>query len=248
MQYFTINGPKPLQVELPSSWAEVTLEIFQKISAIKGNSEEENKLIELSILTGRPVNDFRQLPKSIVMQMINFVGKFLNIEKTEVPEFTEFSHSGETYILPKWDYSEMTFGEWMDAKTVSTIKDEFEGNVFDNAHMLIAVLCRKKGEKEYDSSQIQKIAESFKTLPMDKVFLIVNFFLQQRTESLKNLVTFSSRLLNRHTEDMNTLTDSDIMERLLTLLDLEDLPNKDLLRQKVSKLRHYVNALPISVT
>jgi len=247
MQYFRINGPKPLQIELPSNWAEVSLEMFQKISAIKGNSEEEKKLIELSILSGRPVNDFKQIPKSMVLSMIEMVGKFLNIEKTEVTDFSEFTHDGQTYILPKWDYSEMTFGEWMDAKTVSTIKDEFEGNIFDNAHMLIAILCRKKGEKEYDSSQIEKIAESFKTLPMDKVFLIVNFFLRQKTESLKNLVTFSNRLLNRQTEDMSTLTDLDIMERLLTFLDLEDFPDKDILLQKVSKLRLYENASPTLV-
>lgn len=247
MQYFRINGPKPLQIELPSNWAEVSLEMFQKISAIKGNSEEEKKLIELSILSGRPVNDFKQIPKSMVMSMIEMVGKFLNIEKTEVTDFSEFTHSGQTYILPKWDYSEMTFGEWMDAKTVSTIKDEFEGNIFDNAHMLIAILCRKKGEKEYDSSQIEKIAESFKTLPMDKVFLIVNFFLRQKTESMKNLVTFSNRLLSLQTEDMSTLTDLDFMERLLTLLGLEDFPNKDILLQKVSKLRLYVNASPTLV-
>lgn len=237
MQYWTINSPSgSKKIQLPSSWSEVTLEMFQRIVAIKGNSEEEKKLIELSILSGMPVSEFKNMPKSMVMTMVNHVGTYLNFE-TEFQPFKEFDIDGQVFVVPDWDYKEMTFGEWMDAKTISAIKSEIELSIYENAHTLIAVLCRKKGQPEYDSTEVEEVAILFKKLTMDKVFSIVNFFLQQKKSWLKNLDIFSTLLLNQLTEDTNTYQDLDIMERLLTLLDMEDLPNKDLLRQRVLKLR-----------
>lgn len=223
MQHFTIKHPKgETKISLPSNWGDVTLGTFQQIAAIKGGTPELNKAIELSILSGQRVEFFKSLPKSIVANLAEHIGKFLNYNQ-EFQEIRYFTHNGQKYIVPDWSYNEMTFGEWMDAKTIMKAKEEIESSIFENVHLLIAVLCRKEGQPDYESEEVDDVAEDFKSLPMDVVFSITTFFLQQRKGWLKNMDIFLTHLSNSQTEDKNTLADSDFMARLLTLLPSEDL-------------------------
>lgn len=238
MQYFTIKHPKgETKISLPSNWGDVNLGTFQQIAAIKGGTPELNKAIELSILSGQRVEFFKSLPKSIVTNLAEHIGKFLNYNQ-EFQEIRYFTHNGQKYIVPDWSYNEMTFGEWMDAKTIIKAKEEIESNVFENAHLLIAVLCRKEGQPDYESDEVNEVAEDFKTLPMDVVFSITTFFLQQRKGWLKNMDIFLTHLSNLQTEDKNTLVGSDFMARLLTLLPSEDLSSQTLQELKALNVQN----------
>lgn len=228
MQHFTIKHPKgETKVSLPSNWGDVNLETFQQIASIKGGTPELNKAIELSILSGQRVEFFKALPKTMVANLADHIGKFLNFNQ-EFQEIRDFTHKGQKYIVPDWSYNEMTFGEWMDAKTIIKAKEEIESNVFENAHLLIAVLCRKEGQPDYESEEVDEVAEDFKSLPMDIVFSITTFFLQQRKGWLKNMDTFLTHLSSLPIEGKSILADSDIMARLLTLLPSEVLSSQNL--------------------
>jgi len=244
MQYFSITTPTgKTEIKLPSNWSEVTLAQFQKIVALKDFKEEEQKATELSILSGENVDFIKSLPKSKVEQMLSHVGMFLNFQ-SDWDEVKEFSHNGTDYYFPDWTYNEMTWGEWMDAQTIKAIKTEIENNTFENAHLLMAVLCRKKGFPIYNSDEVQGVAEDFKTLPMDLVFRFVSFFLLQRKNWLKSLGIFSTLLSGEQTKESTTLQGSDIMDRLSTLLVLAGFPLQDLQTIRQLNEQNLENALP----
>lgn len=223
MQHFTIKHQKgETKVSLPSNWGDVNLQTFQQIAAIKGGTPELNKAIELSILSGQRVEFFKSVPKNMVANLADHIGKFLNFNQ-EFKEIRDFTHKGQKYIVPDWSYNDITFGEWMDAKTIMKAKEEIESNIFENVHLLIAVLCRKEGQPDYESEEVDEVAEDFKSLPMDVVFSITTFFLQQRKVWLKNMDIFLTHLSNSQIEGKSILVDSDIMARLLTLLPSGDL-------------------------
>lgn len=229
MQVFKLTiGDKEKTVKVPSNWSEVTLSTFQNIVSINPDTKaEDRKAIELALLIGVGVSEIKNYPFQIISQIIDYTNRFLKIE-TEFPDIREFEHEGQRYIVPEWDYREMTFGEWMDAQTIIAIKTEVEGDNYENAQKLIAVLCRKEGKPDYDSDEVESVSESFKTLPMSIVFSITSFFLQQKESCMKSLVIFSA-LLSKEVQRVKSIYhDSDSTEHLQTLLNMVDSLSPDL--------------------
>lgn len=224
MQVFKVTGGGiDKQIKVPSNWGEVTLQTFQSIVAINPEVKDfDKKAIELALLTGERVEAIKSYPFVVVSKIINFTNEFLNVNQ-EFKEVKEFEHEGQNYIVPEWTYKDMTFGEWMDAQTVIAIKTEIENDNFENAHTLLAVLCRKKGEPQYNSDEVAEVAASFKTLPMDIVFSITSFFLQQKKNCVQNLATFSSHLSREVQKVNSTYKGSVTTEHSATLLHLADL-------------------------
>lgn len=219
---FTI-GKEEKQISVPSNWGEVTLSTFQSIVSINQDlPAHEKKAIELSLLMGKKVSEIKELPFPVIEKIIEHTNTFLTVDGN-FDAIEGFTHLGVNYVCPKWDYTEITFGEWMDAQTIINIKTEIEGDNYENAHKLIAVLCRKEGIKLYNSDEVEFISEGFKTLPMSIVFAITSFFLKQKQIFVKSLGTFSAHLLKVAERVKNTSSDLDTSEHLQTLLNMGDL-------------------------
>ena len=219
---FTI-GKDEKQISVPSNWGEVTLSTFQSIVSINQDlPAHEKKAIELSLLMGKKVSEIKELPFPVIEKIIEHTNTFLTVDGN-FDAIEGFTHLGVNYVCPKWDYTEITFGEWMDAQTIINIKTEVENDNYENAHKLIAVLCRKEGITLYNSDEVELISEGFKTLPMSIVFSITSFFLQQKRAFVSSLGIFSTHLLRVVERVRNISPDLGTMGHLQTLLDMGDL-------------------------
>lgn len=157
---------------LPTSWDEVTLEMFQKIEKYYSDKDKNFDVREvLDIFTSHTKDEINELPIEFTEKLMNKLS-FL----TTQPNFGEPKPSieidGEKYTVNVME--KLKTGEYVAVDTV--IKADQH-----NYAAMLAILCRKDGEI-YDSKFEAEVFEDrqklFEKQPITKVMPIVSFFLE----------------------------------------------------------------------
>tara|TARA_R110000824_G_scaffold100531_4_gene239000 strand:+ start:641 stop:1291 length:651 start_codon:yes stop_codon:yes gene_type:complete len=175
-----------IEITVPTSLNEITLEQYQKFLKIAEENPEGNflnaKMIE--IFCGIPLSDSYKLKMSSVSAIIDILNEMLSVTPNHVEKFTL---NGVQYgFIP--DLDEMSLGEYID----------LDNNIISWAemHKAMNVLYRpikiKKGDKysieDYDVSN----PESLKDMPLDAAIGAVFFFLNLGLELSKHTILYSN--------------------------------------------------------
>ena len=159
-----------VQVLIPDSLSEITLEQYQKYLKIQDQNEDENflaiKMIE--IFCGLRGDTIMKIKASSIREITEILTKMFN---ERPPLVREFTMKGKQYgFVPKLE--DMSFGEYVDLDTY--IGDN------ENMHRAMAVLYRPITQKHNDKYLIEDYEgednEIMKDMPMDAVLSSVIFF------------------------------------------------------------------------
>ena len=189
-----------IEITVPTSLNEITLEQYQKFLKIAEENPEGNflnaKMIE--IFCGIPLSDSYKLKMSSVSAIIDILNEMLSVTPNHVEKFTL---NGVQYgFIP--DLDEMSLGEYID----------LDNNISSWAemHKAMNVLYRpikiKKGDKysieDYDVSN----PEALKDMPLDAAIGAVFFFLNLGLELSKHTILYSNL------EEMENIQEQLILE------------------------------------
>tara|TARA_R100000808_G_scaffold1156_4_gene5459 strand:- start:2548 stop:3198 length:651 start_codon:yes stop_codon:yes gene_type:complete len=159
-----------VEVLIPDSLKEVTLEQYQKFLKIQANNEDETflavKMIE--IFCGIRGDMIMKMKASSIREVTNILADMFNQKPPLVKEFTM---KGVEYgFIPKLE--DMTFGEYVDL-------DTYIGD-YENIHRAMAVLYRPITQKYNDKYLIEEYKgednQIMKDMPMDAVLSSILFF------------------------------------------------------------------------
>lgn len=160
---------KNYNINMPLSWNEISLNMFQEISKLYDNEKKPTIIDILSILTNIKKEELEQYPVEILNNIIQQAQYIQSTPTNEVKN--EIIIDGEKYYI---NYeNELRFKEFVDSQTL------LEGNNRDYASLL-AILCRKQDElytDEYIAKEFDKRVEMFNKQPITNILPVVNFFL-----------------------------------------------------------------------
>ena len=159
-----------VEVYIPDTLSEITLDKYQRYLKIQGNNTDEN------FLAIKMIEIFCGLRGDTIMQMkaksIQDITLILSEMFTEKPQLVrEFKMKGKTYgFIPNLE--DMSFGEYIDL-------DTYIGDM-DNIHRAMNVLYRPIKQKHNDKYLIEDYTgddpEKMKDMPMDAVLSSILFF------------------------------------------------------------------------
>ncbi len=175
-----------MQVEIivPDTLSEITLEQYQKFLKIQNNNEDETflaiKMIE--IFCGMRGDTIMKMKASSIREVTNILADMFGQKPTLVREFTM---KGKEYgFIPKLE--DMSFGEYVDL-------DTYIGD-FENIHKAMAVLYRPITQKYNDKYLIQEYEgednEKMKDMPMDAVLSSIIFFYNLGMDLSKTMLNY----------------------------------------------------------
>lgn len=171
---------------LPKSYDDITLEQFQLIE-----KEEDKSLINiLHILANKTRDEVLELPVMFVEKMLNKL-TFLDTPLDMKPN-NKIEVDGETYVINPME--KLKTGEYIAVDTI--IKNDAK-----NYAAILAILCRKEGEKydsKFEAEVFEKRMNMFLKQPISKIFPTVAFFL-----TLLNLQVIPFRLSSEVEEQIN---------------------------------------------
>lgn len=188
-------------ITVPTSWDDITLRQFVDLMRLQ---EEEGKdelsIVDImAVLTGTDKKYIYSLPSDFANTIMAHL-LFLNEPLKEEPK-AEVEINGDVY---KINYMEkLKFGEYTDANTIMA------NDKFDYASLL-AILCRREGEKyddDFIADHIEKRTEMWNNQPITKVYPLVCFFLTLSAISgqhLQHYMTDAEQAINQsltHIED-----------------------------------------------
>ena len=159
-----------VDINIPDSLGEVTLEQYQKYLKIQDENKDEKflavKLIE--IFCGLRGDHVLMMRATDIQDIVNIITDMLN----DTPQLvTKFKMKGKQYgFIPKLE--DMSFGEYIDL-------DTFMGD-WDNMHRAMNVLYRPVTDQYGDKYAIEDYkvdtAEQMKDMPMNAVLGSILFF------------------------------------------------------------------------
>lgn len=160
---------KNYNINMPLSWNDINLEMFQEISKLYDNGNKPTITDILSVLTNIKKEELEQYPVEVLNTIIS-QAQYINTSPTNEIK-NEIIIDNEMYFI---NYeNELRFKEFVDSQTL------IESNSRDYASLL-AILCRKQGElytDEYIAKEFDKRVEMFKKQPITNILPLVNFFL-----------------------------------------------------------------------
>ena len=184
-----------MQVEIlvPDTLSEITLEQYQKFLKIQDNNEDETflaiKMIE--IFCGIRGDTIMKMKASSIRDITTILTDMFN---QKPPLVREFTMKGKEYgFIPKLE--DMSFGEYVDL-------DTYVGD-FENIHRAMAVLYRPITQKYNDKYLIEEYEgednEIMKDIPMDAVLSSVIFFYNLGMDLSKVMLNY---LQEEETQDL----------------------------------------------
>lgn len=188
-------------ITVPTSWEQITLGQFVKLMRLQEEEgKEEPSIVDImAVLTGTDKKYIYSLPSDFANTIMAHL-LFLNEPLKEEPK-AEVEINGDVY---KINYMEkLKFGEYTDANTIMA------NDKFDYASLL-AILCRREGEKyddDFIADHIEKRTEMWNNQPITKVYPLVCFFLTLSAISgqhLQHYMTDAEQAINQsltHIED-----------------------------------------------
>lgn len=161
------------KVSIPTKWEEVTLKQFEDIMKLTGGETKNIDVVSiLTILTGKDEDFINSLPADFVDKlMANII--FLNDTPKETNETASKIKIGNYFYQINF-MEKLTFGEYV------TVNELIKNDRFDYASIL-AVLCRKEGEKfdsTFEAENFKERKEMFEMQPVTSVLPLVGFFLR----------------------------------------------------------------------
>lgn len=164
----TYNG-KDYEIKEP------TIEIWQKLLAIKDWSDENEFNISLiSALSDLTEEEVKKAPWDEIVEASEALSVLLVQDNKKF--YKDIELDGEAYTF--LDLNNLSFGEFVDIDTFLQ-KSEIEKR--NEMHFLMALLYREMVDgkiSEYDASKIEARAKKFKKLPVKYVNGASNFFLR----------------------------------------------------------------------
>ena len=215
-----------MQVEIlvPDTLSEITLEQYQKFLKIQKDNEDETflavKMIE--IFCGIRGDHIMKMKASSIRDITGILTDMFN---QKPPLVREFTMKGKQYgFIPKLE--DMSFGEYVDL-------DTYMGDI-ENIHKAMAVLYRPITQKYNDKYLIEEYEgedeETMKDMPMDAVLSSIIFFYNLGMD-------LSKAMLNSLQQEEN--------KDLVQQLTLEK--NGDGINQFSDSLREILDGLKISL-
>ena len=215
-----------MQVEIlvPDTLSEITLEQYQKFLKIQENNEDETflavKMIE--IFCGIRGDHIMKMKASSIRDITGILTDMFN---QKPPLVREFTMKGKEYgFIPKLE--DMSFGEYVDL-------DTYMGDI-ENIHLAMAVLYRPITLKQNDKYLIEEYegedTDVMKDMPMDAVLSSIIFFYHLGMDLSRTM--------------LNSLHDQENKD-LVQQLTLEK--NGDGINQFSDSLREILDGLKISL-
>lgn len=186
-----------LIINVPSSWNEITLGMFQEMSGLDPALDGLERLIEVfAIITDKDPADVAALPITSIKRIAELMQW---TAETPMPDFQRsVIINDEIYaIVPRLD--ELTVGEWIDM-------ENYAADLMNNLHFFLAILYRPVVSKtatgfrvaEYDSKEMLERAEVFKQhMKIGEVYGASLFFSLIAMRLLKSSVASLAEQLNQ---------------------------------------------------
>ena len=192
-----------VEIQIPSSLSEITLEQYQKFAKLNTVENEDTSFLmhkTVEIFCDLNLKDIAKIKYIYVQEILNDINKLFESKQDLTPTFTM---KGVDYgFVPNLD--DMTLGEYID------LDENFTD--WDMMHKAMAVLYRpitlQKGDRyqieEYDG--LEK-SELMKQMPLDIVMGCMFFFWSLNEELLKTTLNYLSQEVPKQltTEQLKTL-------------------------------------------
>jgi len=175
-----------VEILIPSSLREVTLEQYQKFARINTDDNQDTGFMmhkTVEIFCNLDLKDIAKIKFTSVQEILNDINRLFETKQDLIRTFTI---GGKEYgFIPVLD--DMTLGEYVD------LDENFTD--WDSMHKAMAVLFRPVTLKKGDRYQIQdynglELAEQMKMMPLDVVMGAMVFFYRLNNELLKTTLNF----------------------------------------------------------
>ena len=192
-----------VEIQIPSSLSEITLEQYQKFTKINTDENQDSSFLmhkTVELFCNLNLQDIAKIKFIYVQEILNDINNLFEPKQDLIPTF---NLNGVEYgIIPVLD--DMTLGEYIDLD--ETFTD------WDTMHKAMAVLYRPVSFKKGDRYQIEDYegldkAELMKQMPLDVVMGCMFFFWSLNEELLKTTLNYLSQEVPNQltTEQLKTL-------------------------------------------
>ena len=192
-----------VEIQVPSSLSEITLDQYQKFAEINTDDNQDSSFLmhkTVEIFCNLNLKDIAKIKYIYVQEILNDINNLFDKKQDLIPKF---KHKGVTYgFIPVLD--DMTLGEYVDL-------DENFTN-WKTMHKAMTVLYRPitldKGSRyqieEYDGLDN---ADVMKGIPLDVLMGCMFFFYNLNNELLKTTLNYLSQEIPKEltTEQLQTL-------------------------------------------
>ena len=191
-----------VEILVPDSLKEISLEQYQKYLNIQANNEDETflavKMIE--IFCGIRGDLIMKMKASSIREITNILAEMF---EQKPPLVKQFTMKGVEYgFIPKLE--DMSFGEYVDL-------DTYMGDI-ENLHKAMAVLYRPITIKQNDKYLIEEYegedTEIMKDMPMDAVLGAIIFFYHLGMDLSKYMLNSLQDQENKHILEQLTLEEN----------------------------------------
>lgn len=156
---------------IPTSWDEITLKMFEDIERYYSDTDKKFDAREvLHIFTNKTVDEINALPLELTEILMNKL-LFLQEKPKDVEASNKVKIDGEEYVINVME--KLKTGEYISIDTI------MKGDKYDYGSIL-AVICRKEGEvydSKFEAEMFEKRKEMFEKQPITKILPIIGFFL-----------------------------------------------------------------------
>lgn len=156
---------------VPKGWSDLTLGQFQQMQEELGDGNAFDIRKVLHIFCGKSQEEVDALPMSVAEELLSQL-VWLHTELPKMEPTNRITVKGEEYMINTEE--EMRTGEFIQVDSI------LKSNPKDYASIL-AVLCRKKGERfdsDYEARLFNERREMFLGVPMLEGMACMSFFLQ----------------------------------------------------------------------
>jgi hypothetical protein len=192
-----------VEIQIPSSLSEITLEQYQKFTKINTDENQDSSFLmhkTVELFCNLNLQDIAKIKFIYVQEILNDINNLFEPKQDLIPTF---NLNGVEYgLIPVLD--DMTLGEYIDLD--ETFTD------WDTMHKAMAVLFRPVSFKKGDRYQIEDYegldkAELMKQMPLDVVMGCMFFFWSLNEELLKTTLNYLSQEVPNQltTEQLKTL-------------------------------------------
>jgi len=178
-----------LEITVPESLSEITLEQYQKFDKINTSDNNQTNFLlhkTVEIFCNLQLKDIAKIKVSSVKEIIQDIDSLFTEKPDLIPTFTM---DGVEYgFIPNLD--DMSLGEFVDLDETLT--------EWDQMHKAMAVLYRpttynKKGKYLIEEYTGQERAELMKQMPLDVVMGSMVFFYNLNKELLETILSYLNR-------------------------------------------------------
>lgn len=178
---------KEYNISVPSSWDEITLEMFDGIALAEGNPYD--KTIEiLNVLTGIPENELKNMP-AIVLESsgINEKLSFLAKEPRKKMPQEKITLNGSNFIVNLYP-AKWTAAQYLDYNSVLASGER------KKLARIIACFTVPEGKKYGEDYDFDKVVDTiYEFMPVTLAMGYAGFFQLQLTSFVKALSAYSER-------------------------------------------------------